>query len=410
MKKLSRRISAAIVLVVALSMMSMSVMAATVTVKGDACVVRSEASTTSDAVASVTQGKKLDVVGSTQSADGYTWYQIKDGDKTGYIRADLVEAPDGEVPASSNTSSSTSEQTDSQTTEAQPVAATETTVNTSTALKAVVTGDTVTVRSGASTSTSKAGSAKKDTEVDISGEATDSEGKLWYQVSFTDGDKTVSGFIRSDFLNVTEVYEEQVEEEPVEEPVEEATPEVPKDYECVYAPNADGVEEWYLYDHVRGTKQSINNIYAVMQQAQEGTSDSDSNGFKIATIVLAVLVVLLVIVITILIFKLRDGGYAGGEYEEYDDDYEDDENYDEEYDNNDDVYAEEEDIEDEKPKKKFGRGRKVSSRRQEYSLEDEDDDEYDRPSGRARRNDSWADDDMLDIDDDMEFEFLDLDN
>ena len=98
MKKLSRRISAAIVLVVALSMMSMSVMAATVTVKGDACVVRSEASTTSDAVASVTQGKKLDVVGSTQSADGYTWYQIKDGDKTGYIRADLVEAPDGEVP------------------------------------------------------------------------------------------------------------------------------------------------------------------------------------------------------------------------------------------------------------------------------------------------------------------------
>ena len=102
MKKISRRISAAIVLVVALSMMSMSVMAATVTVKGDACVVRSEASTTSDAVASVTKGKKLDVVGSTQSADGYNRYKSKDGDKTGDIRADIAEAPDGEDPASSN--------------------------------------------------------------------------------------------------------------------------------------------------------------------------------------------------------------------------------------------------------------------------------------------------------------------
>ena len=147
-----------------------------------------------------------------------------------------------------------------------------------------------------------------------------------------------------------------------------------------------------------------------MQQAQEGDTDTGSNAFKIATIVLAVLVVLLVIVITILIFKLRDGGYTGGDYEDYDDDYEDEEAYDEEYDNNDDGYAEEEEIEEEKPKKRFGRGKKVSSRRQEYSLEDEDEDEYDRPSGRARRNDSWADDDMLDIDDDMEFEFLDLDN
>ena len=78
-------------------------------------------------------------------------------------------------------------------------------------------------------------------DIRIFGEAVDTEGKLWYQISFD----SVNGFIRSDFLEVTqtaeEVEEETVEEtvvETVEETVEEPVVEEPvqnQDYEVIYA-------------------------------------------------------------------------------------------------------------------------------------------------------------------------------
>ena len=72
-----------------------------------------------------------------------------------------------------------------------------------------------------------------------------------------------------------------VEEAPVEEPVEETV--VPKEYEVVYEANPEGVEEWFLYDHNRGTKQSIADLLAVVRQLQddEGSAASKLKTYKI---------------------------------------------------------------------------------------------------------------------------------
>ena len=98
-------------------------------------------------------------------------------------------------------------------------AATATTAVTS----ATVTSSSVNVRSDASTSSDVAGTATNGMEVTVTGEKTDSEGNLWYAVSFESDGGTVTGYIRSDLVEAHET--EVAPETPVEEtaPVEEET-------------------------------------------------------------------------------------------------------------------------------------------------------------------------------------------
>ena len=422
-------------------------LAATITVTDGPCRIRSEASTTSEAISSVDNGKKLDVLGEVTASDGYTWYKVKvEGDKTGYIRADLVSTPDGTVSSSDSSSKSETktetkkEETKTETktetkkeetkteTKSEPEAAAE--VVESDAVTGTVSADSVTVRSNASTKSDKKASAGNGQEVTITGEATGSDGKTWYQVSYQDGDKSVEGFIRSDFLTVTATKADLEAEEPAEEEVPEVTeaPTVNNDYEVKYEANSEGIEEWFLYDHINGTKQSINNIHDVMQQSLNPVVDdrSEVKTMKIIIIVMAVIMLLLIAAVAILLFRLRDS------YEDFgdiDDDYDDDEEEEEEIEEMD----EEEDDYDRRrraPRQKkgfLGRGRNKDYDEYEDEEEDDEDDEeeevYTRPVRRTRtperserRSASRADDgawssrSLSDIDDDMEFEFLDLDN
>lgn len=436
MKKSLRIIIAGLMFSTFIMLMSGSAYAATTKVTADACKVRANASTSSDVVASVTKGQVLEIVGSTTADDGYTWYQVKNGGGTGYIRADLVDTPDGTVSANASTTTTNTTQatptpaptkapsnTKKPEAESKPAVAINTTVTESEALKGVVNTESVSVRSGASTATSKAGSAKNGQEVSISGEATDNDGKKWYQVSFLKDDKEVKGFIRSDFLEITEVYQEPVVEEPepvAEEPepvVEE--PQVPKDYEVIFEANGEGTEEWFLYDHLKGTKQSINNIYAVMQQSQDLAEKNSKtiNTFKIVIIVLAVVLFIFVIIVTVLLFKLRDASYYYGDddEEEDDEDYSDEDDF-EEIEDEDDLEDDDED-DDYRPKRKFGfkkaKKEKASRRRVTYDLDDEEEEAYEQPVRKGhhkKRDEDWSTSGMLDIDDDMEFEFLDLED
>ncbi len=433
MKRKVRITLALITLMASICMFSTDVYAATVTVTGGPCRIRKEASTSSEPVSSVNNNTKLDVLGSTTASDGYTWYKVKvEGDETGYIRADLVSNPDGNVSSEGGSSDNS-----------QPAADTGSSassdVSDSDALKAVVSADTVTVRSAAGTKANKSGSAKNGQEVNISGEATDSDGKLWYKVSFDADGATTEGFIRSDFLQVTYTKADQEAElaaaEPAEEeeaPVEETQPAVNNDYEVRYEENAEGTQEWFLYDHIRGTKQAISNIYAVMEQSMNYTDDDSDEvkTMKIVIIVMAVIMLLLIIGIAILLFRLRDS------YEEFDDI---DEDYDDGYaeEEPEDMYGEDEEDDypragrrgskKEKGSKRFGIRKKDRDDYDDYDDEDYDDEEdeeeepeaYTRPSRRVRNSEisaarpagdgAWSTRDLRDIDDDMEFEFLDLD-
>ncbi len=388
----------------------------TAKVTADSGKIRKTPDTSSDVLASVKQNDELTVIAQTTASDGYTWYKIFVDDSTkGYIRADLVgnvegsietesasdAAANGNDSAASDTANDTVEEED----EPQQQAVEFVQVNPSTVSKAKVTGSSVNVRSNPSTNASVAGKAKGDTEVNVFGEAADSTGNIWYQVKFTSNDKTVEGFIRSDFLEILETQDipENVEETPAEEvteePVEETT--VPKEYEVVYEANPEGVEEWFLYDHNRGTKQSIADLLAVVRQNQENENGAVAKlkTYKIALIVMIAVILALIVGVTLLIFKLKDAYEY--EYEDEDDEDEDDDDEDEDdeddddEDDDDDIYARTSVRRKPMPKAAPARGAKTAPRAT-------------APAPQKKESSTWQSKNFLDIDDDMEFEFLDI--
>lgn len=380
--------------------------------------IRESASTDSEALASVKSGDKLDVIAQTTDDDGYTWYKVYvNGEDTGYIRADLVGDVSGTIKTESASDASDDDEEESSadnsgnaaTEEEEPVSQqvqfVQVSASTASAGK-VVGASSVNVRENPSTSADVAGKANEGTEVSISGEAVDNAGKIWYQISF--GDTT--GFIRSDYIEVTqnaeaeEAVTEEVTEEVAEEPVEEVEN---KEYELVYEANAEGVEEWFLYDHNRGTKQSLEDLLAVVRQTQEDEQSAVSQlkTFKILMVVMVAVILALIIGITVLVFKLRDA------YEyEYEDDDEDDE---EEEEDDDDV--DDEDDEEEEPavrKPVFRKSSQASTERPAARVRQEEEPvRVSQPVAKAEpetKDTSWQSKNFLDIDDDMEFEFLDL--
>ena len=390
--------------------------------------IRAAADTSSDTKASVKKGDKLDVIASKKDGSGYTWYKVYINDKdTGYIRADLVtvEGTISEEKESSSTSSTTTtsessgnktvvgsnnstetEKKEETKTEVAVVNVSETDVATAKAK------DDVRVRKGAGTNFDVAGQAKKDTEVTVSGVASDSEGKNWYQVSFNEGDKTVNGFIREDFLEVltyVEVVEEEIEEVVEEEPVVENN-----DYHLSYMQNDAGEMDWYLFDNINGTSQSLTQILNAVEQLKTNELEEAEqiSTMRMIVFALAAVVVILIITVTILIFKLRDA------YEyEYEDDEEDDEEEEDEEDAEEEEEEEEDDEEEEEvkaPRKSFlGFGKKKEVVEEDEDEEDTEEEEEEikeiKPVKTSQgENKAWQSKDFLELDDDMEFEFLDL--
>lgn len=398
--------------------------------------IREKASTDSTVLASVKKGDSLDVTASTTDSAGYTWYKVfVNGQSQGYIRGDLVSV-EGTIPAEAAGSSTTGSSAASGST-ASGGGGNVTTVgsggnvttvgsgqSTTTAAGNTDSGDTATAMSVSPSQVVRAkvteqvrvrkgpgtkdydvvGSANAATEVTVSGEAVDGEGKTWYQVSFSQSGSTVNGFIREDFLEILETAAPETEEvASAEEPVEEEAP-VNEDFYLKYVQNEAGEWDWYLFDQVQGTSQSLTQLLSAVAQIEESAEaeKGQASTMKIIIIVMAVVLVLLVVAVTVLLFKLHDS------YEEYDEDEEEDEE------------EAEEDEEEEEPvsprslKSRFGR-------RAQRVVEEEDEDEEEeevresRTSGRQGKKKNtpeekgtWQSKDFLELDDDMEFEFLDL--
>lgn len=285
-------------------------------VKPTSAKIRSEANTSSEALASVKSGDELTIKAKTTGADGYVWYQVfVDADTLGFIRSDLIEA-DGTVPEMQASSSQTdgSNSDNSTQTEVQNVQVTSTDVEQMPNQSATVTGGDVNVRASASTSAAKVTTAKNGSAITVTGKATGTDGKVWYQVSFIADGNEVAGFIRSDYVELGEIIEETPEQEEVvqeTEPVEEQTqqPTESKVYDTVLETKEDGTQEWYLYDYGSGLKYSIPDLMAVTKNNTEvdGVLEKQLNQQKIVIIVLVVLVVILVLGVTLLFFKLHEG-------------------------------------------------------------------------------------------------------
>ena len=170
------------------------------TVKTSNVKVRSSASTTASQVSSLREGDTIDIVDEATDASGYVWYKIRvNKSEKGYVRSDLIKKS-GDSSAKAETTTTTT----TNTTESNAAAASlpATTVTATESRPATITQDSVNVREGAGTAYNSVGKVTKGDTVTITGEATGSDNKTWYQVTFGSSNKT--GFIRSDLLEVGE--------------------------------------------------------------------------------------------------------------------------------------------------------------------------------------------------------------
>ena len=242
-----------------------------------AAKVRKEASTTSDEVDKVNQGEKVTVLGEKKGEDGKTWYEVSVDGTTGYIRADLMEVEE---------------------------AAAEVTKVESTAAK--VSGNSkVRVRANASTTSDTVASIPAETALTVTGKATASDGKLWYEISCIVNGEQIDGFIRSDYVELDEEPADVVEPTPTEAPAE---PVIPADAPY-YVKDQDGV--WFLVENNpdgEDTGWEIQSLFDGIEKNAEAYNKSQKTvgSQRVVIIILAFLLVAAAAGIGFLLFKVKD--------------------------------------------------------------------------------------------------------
>lgn len=185
-----------------------------------------------------------------------------------------------------------------------------------------VTATNVNVRSDATTQSSVVGSATSGETLQVGESKQDSTGATWYQVTLANGNH---GYIRSDFITVTEdAPAETPEEQPAEAEAPAETPEEQPaegtpagtdssststgDYQIVLALDENGNETYYLYNNAAGERMKLSDIEALQTQVQKYQKEAKEAGnkYKVILIVLAVLLVLAIILAIAMFLRLRD--------------------------------------------------------------------------------------------------------
>lgn len=272
------------------------------TVTASAATIRKETDVNSAALGSIPKGKVIDIKSEVKDASGTVWYEVYvDSKTTGYIRGDLIQLS-GSVPSGEAPSTTPAAPTDT------PVMNPTVEVTALEPLSATITGsDTVRVRADASTDGAIIVTVQSGMAVTVNGQATGTDGKVWYQVGFTADGGEVAGFVRSDYLTLAGEPVPAGQGEPQEggsqggEPQEPAAP--TKEYDTQ---QQNGV--WYLLDYNAGEQYDITQLIGAAKTNYENYQESlgTIKGQKIAIIILVVLLVLAILAATLLFFKIRD--------------------------------------------------------------------------------------------------------
>lgn len=266
--------------------------------------VRKEAAVSSEMVASAAKDKEVVINSSVQGSDGYTWYQVTVDGVNGYIRSDLLQVTDESGISGGSSSGSSSSSSSGSTTETP---AEVSAVNPASAT--VTGGQSVRIRSNASTTSQIVTTASSGLALTVTGQATGTDGKTWYQVNFISNGSTVEGFIRSDYVNLSEEltpYTEEPEqpaEEPAAEPESTPEPETKKAYETVLQ---DG--EWYLVVTETNEGYVIQDIFDKMASnvTEYEKLEKKVKSEKVVIIILVILLVGAAAGAALLFFKMKD--------------------------------------------------------------------------------------------------------
>ena len=253
--------------------------------------IRKEASTGSDKVGGVKQGDVVDIVGTVKGTDGKDWYQVSFNGLSGYIRSDLVTLTEGSVPPEGNGGAGNEPPADVR--PLNPVSAT-------------VSRDSGRIRSTPSVSGEIVSEVPNGLVLTVTGDVTDADGSLWYQVNYNSGETPVNGYIRSDYVTLaadtTPVTDTPPEApEPTQEPVPEDKP-----YDTILYEG-----EWHLMVNATNEAYNIEDLFASVDTANsnaalyEEVAKSEKNQ-KVIIIILVFLLVAAVAGIAFLVFKIKD--------------------------------------------------------------------------------------------------------
>lgn len=285
------------------------------TVTANSANIRREPNSSSEVIGSTQKDKSISIRSQTTGSDGAVWYQVfVDANTLGYIRSDLVSITDGTTPPTeAYTASGTDTNTSTDTNTGTADTPAETTPETPAAVTAVehmsasVTGgQSVRVRSNASTTSQILTTAQNGMALTVTGQATGTDGNVWYQVAFIADGTEVTGFIRSDYVSLSGELV-PVTEQPAETPQEEteAPEEVQetKDWET----QLQG-EEWYLINNVEGNQYLIQDLFDGVEQnaALYEESNQKVSSQRIVIIILVVLFVLAAGAAAFLAYKIKD--------------------------------------------------------------------------------------------------------
>ena len=287
--------------------------------------IRKTADSSSEVIGSAAKDKTISIKSQTKGADGYTWYEVYvDANTLGYIRSDLVSITDGSTPSSSSGTTTTTTTTTTAT-PAPVVNETPVEVTAVEPLSATVTGgQSVRVRSNASTTSQIVTTAENGMALTVTGQATGTDGKTWYQISFISNSVEVTGFIRSDYVALSgelqaPVEEQPAEEQPTDEQPAEDTQTTSKDWDTQLQGDA-----WYLLDMAGQKQYKIDDLFNSLNQITEINAQYEANQKKIGSqkaviIILVILLVAAAAAVTLLIFKIKDmndASYFSGVEEE----------------------------------------------------------------------------------------------
>lgn len=290
-----------------------------VEVKSNETRVRNEASTESEVMTAVNAGDKLNVFSEVQDSAGNTWYKVAVNNASGYVRSDTVQ--ETSEPAAEMVTAEQSAATDQPAAADQPAEPAASSAVTSMASQAAtIKKDDVNVRSEASTNSNVVANLANGAAVTLTGSTTDGSGNTWYQVNFINNGSNVTGFIRSDFVELGEVMEPQApaEETPAEGedpgladmygdmPTEEET--AGNDYELFFEPDAEGVDCWYIHDNIAQKRYKLEQLMKAdeMNASNIAIKDKEISRMRIVLIVLAVLLVIALAAAAIFGFKYHD--------------------------------------------------------------------------------------------------------
>lgn len=281
--------------------------------------IRKEPSTTSEVAGSADKDASVTINFQTKASDGTTWYQIFiDSDNLGYIRSDLVRITDGTTPPTQTVTGTGTAPSDTLTETPNPVVSNETPVDVTAVnpVSASVTGgQSVRVRSNASTSSQIVTTVQSGLALTVTGQANGTDGNVWYQVDFIDNGTEVTGFIRKDYVNLSEepvpadgdgtppqddIPEEQPPaEEPAVAKIYDTQEQDGKWFLVVSADNPEGFDAGQY--EIKQIFDSVNNNAKIAEDSLKTVKTQ-----KIVIVVLVIVVVLLAGAAVLFFMKLRE--------------------------------------------------------------------------------------------------------